>query len=76
MLPKIKKMVSPLRFFKTDPNKLGRGKGVYYLRGKGYYSKYSVERDRKIKAKGWNLNKVGSPRGSSILHTSDGRLPR
>jgi len=69
-------MPSPLRFFRSDPNKLGRGRGIYYLRGKGYFSKYDLERDKKIKAKGWNLNKIGLPRASSILHTGDGRLPR
>lgn len=69
-------MPSPLKFFKTDPNKLGRGRGVYYLRANGYYSKYSVARDRKIKAKGYKKNRVGSPKRSRILHTGDGRLPR
>ena len=69
-------MVSPLRFFRSDPNKLGRGKGIYYLRGKGYYSKYSIARDKKIKAKGWRKNIVGTPRKSTILHTGDGRLSR
>ncbi len=77
-------MVSPLRFFKTDPNKLGRGQGIYYLRGKGYYSKYDVKRDIKIKAKGYKEHKsgyavdrkTGKRKGSSIQHTSDGRLSR
>jgi len=69
-------MVSPLRYFKNDPNKMGRGPGVYYLRGNGYYSQYSIQRDRKKLSKGYQLNKVGSPKGSSILHTSDGNLPR
>ena len=69
-------MPSPLRFFKKDPNKRGRGRGVYYHRGKGVFSKYDIERDKKIKAKGWKLNKVGMPKASSILHTGDGKLPR
>jgi len=69
-------MVSPLRFFKNDPNKSGRGSGVYYLRGHNYYSKYSIQRDRKKLSKGYQINKIGIPKGSSILHTSDGRLPR
>ena len=69
-------MPSPLRFFRKDPNKLGRGRGIYYLRSSGYFSKYSIERDRKIKAKGYSVDKVGIPRKSSITHTSDGRLPR
>jgi len=70
------KMPSPLRFFRKDPNKKGRGRGVYYHRGKGVFSKYNIERDKKIKAKGWKINKVGMPKASSILHTGDGRLPR
>jgi len=69
-------MPSPLRFFRKDPNKKGRGRGVYYHRGKGVFSKYNIERDKKIKAKGWKINKVGMPKASSILHTGDGRLPR
>lgn len=69
-------MPSPLRFFRRDPNGKGRGRGIYYYRGKGIYSKYNIERDKKIKAKGWKLNKVGMPKASSILHTGDGRLPR
>lgn len=69
-------MPSPLKFFKTDPNGQGRGRGVYYHRGKGVYSKYSIERDAKIKAKGFKKNKVGAPKNSRLLHTSDGVLKR
>jgi len=69
-------MPSPLRFFRTDPNKKGRGTGIYYLRAKGYYSMYDIERDRRKKSKGWRKNIVGSPKKSSILHTGDGVLPR
>jgi len=69
-------MPSPLRFFKRDPNGNGRGRGVYYHRGKGIYSKYNIERDRKIKARGYRLHKIGLPKMSSILHTGDGNLPR
>ena len=69
-------MPSSLRYFKRDPNGLRRGEGVYYLRGKGYYSKYSIGRDRKILAKGHKISKVGVPTRSKILHTSDGRLSR
>lgn len=69
-------MPSSLKYFKKDPNGKGRGAGVYYLRGNGYYSKYSTVRDSKIKAKGYKTHKVGLPKKSSIKHTSDGKLPR
>jgi len=69
-------MPSPLRFFRSDPNKKGRGKGIYYLRAGGYFSMYDIERDRRKKSKGWKKNRVGAPKKSSILHTSDGDLPR
>lgn len=42
-------MVGPLKYFKRDPNGKGRGAGWYYHRGNGYYSKYSLARDRKHK---------------------------
>ncbi len=78
-------MPAVLRFFKSDPNKLGRGRGVYYRRGPkykgksyvkdgGYYSIYSIARDKAIKAKGWKKHRVGLPATSSIKHTSDGIL--
>ena len=44
-------MPGPLIRRKTDPNKKGRGAGVYYHRGKGVYSKYSKDRDRKKHSK-------------------------
>lgn len=78
-------MPASLKFFRRDPNSLGRGRGVYYRRGNtykgrrykgGYYSKYSMDRDRKIKATGYTTSKIGIPRKSKILHTSDGRLSR
>jgi len=69
-------MVTSLKYFRRDPNKKGRGEGVYYHRGKGYYSKYSIERDKKIRARGWKQSLVGIPKMSAIKHTSDGRLPR
>jgi len=73
-------MVTPLRFFRTDPNKKGRGQGVYYRRttkgGTIIYSKYDIERDKKIKAKGWKASRVGLPGKSRIRHTGDGKLPR
>ena len=78
-------MPAVLRFFRSDPNGLGRGRGVYYRRGTrykgksyakdgGYYSKYSIERDKAIKAKGWRKDRVGLPATSSIKHTTDGLL--
>jgi len=68
-------MPGSLRFFREDPNKRGRGRGVYYHRGKGVFSKYEVgpnSRDSKIKAKGWRTDKIGKPRNSSKLHAGDG----
>lgn len=38
-------MVGPLVRRRRDPNRRGRGPGVYYHRGHGYYSKYSETRD-------------------------------
>ena len=72
-------MPSPLRFFKQDPNGKGRGRGIYYIRAHGYYSKYDHKknsRDSKIKAKGWEKHKVGLPKASSFLHTGDGKRPK
>lgn len=67
-------MPSPLRYFRSDPNKNGRGAGVYYHRGKGVYSQYSTERDKKIKARGYSTDKIGQPRKSKKLHTTDGKI--
>lgn len=69
-------MVTPLRYFKEDPNRLGRGTGVYYHRGHGYYSKYSIQRDFNMYAKGFNIDRIGLPRRSSYTHTTDGRIRR
>ena len=69
-------MPSSLKFFRSDPNGKGRGRGIYYHRGHGVYSKYSVERDRKIKAKGYRIDKVGLPAKAKTRHTGDGRLRR
>lgn len=69
-------MVSSQKYFKRDPNGKGRGAGVYYHRGNGVYSKYSIVRDKKIKARGYKLHPVGMPGKSRIKHTGDGRLPR
>lgn len=72
----MKKMPGSQKFYKTDPNKKGRGAGVYYHRGNGVYSKYSRARDEKIQAKGFKIHKIGLPKISKILHTGDGKLPR
>lgn len=69
------KIPTRLKFFSIDPQKKGRGKGVYYHRGKGIWSMYSIDRDMKKLSKGWKINKVGLPKGTKIPHTSDGRLP-
>lgn len=84
-------MPSPIVFFKTDPNKMGRGRGIYYKRGnfkpkspfktfKGkYFSKFDPQRDFKIKAKGWKIDRVGiNLKGdqSSIAQAGDGRKTR
>jgi len=82
-------MPAALRFFRQDPNGLGRGRGVYYRRatgynGKsyksdgGYFSKYGIgpnSRDAKIKAKGWKQDKIGIPAKSKTKHAGDGRRP-
>ena len=84
-------MPSPTRFFTKDPNKMGRGTGVYYKRGQfepktpfksyegSYFSKFNIDRDFKIKAKGWKINKVGiryDGKATSIPHAGDGRKTR
>jgi len=78
-------MPARLKIYKRDPNGLKRGPGVYYRRAKtykgkpfsgGYFSKYSLIRDKKRISKGYNTDKVGLPKNSVILHTSDGRLKR
>lgn len=48
-------MVGALEYLKIDPNKKKRGAGYYYHRGKGYYSKYTPELDKKRVAKMVNL---------------------
>jgi len=53
------KMPGPLLRLSRDPNRNNRGPGLYYHRGKGVYSKYTAERDSKIKARGYNKHKVG-----------------
>lgn len=65
-------MVTPIKFFKRDPNNKGRGAGVYYHRGDGYYSKYSRERDRKKKSMGWKVDLIGLPKATRWPQVTDG----
>jgi len=58
-------MPGPIYVMRIDPNKLGRGPGNYYHRGHGYYSKYSVERDKKIKARNYKIDPVGRVMGTN-----------
>jgi len=69
-------MPSSIKYYKRDPNGKGRGPGIYYLRGKGYYSKYSLQRDKAKLSKGWKTHKVGLPKSTRIPQTSDGKLRR
>ena len=69
-------MPSRLIKFNTDPQKKGRGPGVYYHRGKGIYSKYSPERDAIIQAKGYKIDKIGFPSKSKGRHLGDGKLKK
>jgi hypothetical protein len=70
-------MVGPLKRFARDPEGKGRGAGLYYHRGKGKWSKYSPQRDRRYKAplrrkrkksKDWRTGAVGS---GPYRHTHD-----
>lgn len=75
-------MPAPLIRFEKDPNKLGRGAGLYYRRGatkkypKGYYSKYSSLRDKNKKSYGYEKDLIGTPKISKLLHTMDGIIFR
>jgi hypothetical protein len=53
-----------------------RGKGYYYHRGHGQYSKYSTARDAKKKSTGWETNIIGLPKSNKLLHISDGWIKR
>lgn len=55
-------MVSPLKYFKADPNNKGRGRGFYYRRisyKRGWFSKFSSARDGVHKIKGKAHPKLG-----------------
>lgn len=67
-------MVTPLQRFNKDPNNMGRGAGIYYHRGHGIYSLYNAERDILIKAKGYDVHKIGLPNFNSYLQTGDGKI--
>ena len=67
-------MPSRLVKWNTDPQKKGRGAGVYYHRGKGVYSKYSPDRDAMIEASGFKIDKIGIPSRSKGRHLGDGNL--
>ena len=58
-------MPGPIFNMKKDPNSLGRGPGFYYHRGHGYFSFYNVERDKKIKARGFKIDPVGRVLGTN-----------
>ena len=68
-------MPGRLKFFSTDPQDKGRGRGAYYHRGNSVWSIYDVQRDMAKLSKNWRVNKVGLPKGSKIPHTGDGKLP-
>ena len=67
-------MVTPLKYYRSDPKKKGRGDGYYYHRGKGIYSKYSGDRDKKVMSRGYNVDSVGLPKGSKYRHITDGKI--
>jgi len=69
-------MVTPIKQFKKDPNGLGRGDGIYYHRGKGYYSKYSRTRDANRKSTGHNIDPIGLPKATRFPQIADGRIDK
>jgi len=69
-------MVTPIKRFKKDPNGLGRGDGIYYHRGNGYYSQYSRTRDANKKSKGYETDKVGVPVKARFPHVTDGLISK
>ena len=76
-------MVTKLEKYSKDPNGKNRGPGLYYHRGHGYFSIYSVDRDLKKLSSGWKVHKIGfsvNKKGkkttSLIQHTTDGKIHR
>lgn len=69
-------MVTPIKHFKNDPNGLGRGDGVYYHRGHGYYSKYSRKRDAARKSTGYNIDPIGLPKATRFPQIGDGVISK
>lgn len=69
-------MVTPIKHFRKDPNGLGRGDGIYYHRGKGYYSKYSRKRDANRKSTGYGVDIIGLPKATRFPQITDGNIDR
>ena len=69
-------MVTPIKHFKRDPNGLGRGEGIYYHRGHGYYSQYSRKRDEARHSKGWKTNAIGVPKATRFPQIGDGIISK
>ena len=69
-------MVTPIKYFKKDPNNLNRGVGAYYHRGHGYYSKYSLQRDKNRLSTGWKVDVVGLPKATKWPQIGDGIINR
>jgi len=44
-------MPGPLKHYRRDPQGKGRGSGLYWHRGRGKFSKYTMVVDRKVQAK-------------------------
>lgn len=63
-------MVGSLIWRKVDPNKMGRGKGYYYHRGNGYYSKYSERIDALRKKGPMHFRKKSDPKKKTQKHRS------
>ena len=69
-------MVTPIKQFKRDPNNLGRGAGVYYHRGKGYFSRYSRTLDADRKSTGYQVDLVGVPKATRFPQITDGNITK
>lgn len=69
-------MPTPIKYFNKDPNGLGRGAGVYYHRGHGYYSQYSRARDAHRLSTGWKVDVIGVPKATRFPHIGDGKIIR
>ena len=65
-------MPTRIKAYRKDPNNLGRGEGVYYHRGHGYYSKYSKIRDKNKLSRGWKVDVIGIPKATKYPQITDG----